>query len=45
MQKGDVEATFADVDPLTQLTGFKPQTSLKQGVEHFIAWYKAYYKL
>ena len=26
MQNGDVEATFADVDPLTQLTGFKPQT-------------------
>ena len=45
MQKGDVEATFADVDPLRQLTGFKPQTSLKQGVEHFIAWYKDYFKL
>ena len=45
MQKGDVEATFADVDPLTQLTGFKPQTPLKVGIRNFVSWYQAYYKI
>ena len=45
MQKGDVEATFADVDPLTQLTGFKPQTPLEVGIRNFVSWYQAYYQL
>ena len=45
MQNGDVEATFADVDPLTQLTGFKPQTLLEVGIRNFVSWYKAYYQL
>jgi UDP-glucuronate 4-epimerase len=44
MQPGDVYATFADVDDLTALTGFKPSTSLKDGLEKFIGWYKSYYK-
>jgi UDP-glucuronate 4-epimerase len=43
MQKGDVEATFANTDPLNRLTGFTPQTSLAEGVGRFIAWYKDYY--
>ena len=45
MQKGDVEATFADVDSLTQLTGFKPQTSLEAGIRNFVSWYQDYYKI
>ena len=45
MQKGDVEATFADVAPLAQLTGFKPQTPLATGVRNFISWYKDFYKI
>ena len=44
MQKGDVEATFADTEPLKRLTGFSPQTSLAEGVGRFIAWYKDYYQ-
>ena len=45
MQKIDVEATFADVEPLTQLTGFTPQTSLSTGVSRFVSWYKNFYKI
>ena len=45
MQKGDVAATFADVEPLTRLTGFTPQTPLAVGVEHFIAWFKDFYAI
>ncbi|MDY0029076.1 MAG: NAD-dependent epimerase [Pseudobdellovibrionaceae bacterium] len=45
MQPGDVYATFADVEDLTALTGFKPSTSLKEGLHRFIAWYKDYYKV
>ena len=45
MQNGDVEATFADVDPLTLLTGFKPQTPLEVGIRNFVSWYQAYYQM
>ncbi|OIN85880.1 MAG: hypothetical protein AUJ12_08060 [Alphaproteobacteria bacterium CG1_02_46_17] len=44
MQPGDVYATYADVDPLSKLTGFKPSTSLKDGLHKFVKWYKDYYK-
>ncbi len=44
MQPGDVYATYADVDPLNKLTGFKPSTSLKDGLHKFVKWYKDYYK-
>lgn len=43
MQPGDVYSTFADVAPLTALTGFKPTTSLKDGLHKFVEWYKGYY--
>jgi UDP-glucuronate 4-epimerase len=38
MQPGDVERTWADVAPLEAETGFKPTTSLEEGVERFVAW-------
>jgi UDP-glucuronate 4-epimerase len=44
MQAGDVPATYADIDDLTQAVGFKPRTSLAEGVEKFVEWYKSYYK-
>ena len=44
MQAGDVPATYADVDDLIADTGFKPSTSIKDGIRNFIAWYKDYYK-
>lgn len=44
MQPGDVKVTYADVDDLIEATGFKPTTSIDEGLEKFVAWYKEYYK-
>lgn len=44
MQAGDVPATYADIEETTRLTGYKPTTSIEQGVPKFIAWYKEYFK-
>lgn len=43
IQQGDVLETSADTKPLYDLVGFKPQTSVKDGVKKFVEWYKAYY--
>jgi UDP-glucuronate 4-epimerase len=43
MQPGDVPATYADVDDLIKDTGFKPATSIEDGVKEFVKWYKQYY--
>jgi UDP-glucuronate 4-epimerase len=43
MQAGDVEATYANIDDLTTLTGFAPVTPLTQGIERFVQWYREYY--
>lgn len=43
IQPGDVPRTWADVDSLYELTGFKPEVSVKEGVKKFINWYKKYY--
>jgi UDP-glucuronate 4-epimerase len=43
MQPGDVAATFADVEDLERDVGFKPSTSIEDGVRRFVAWYFAYY--
>ena len=45
MQPGDVLETSADTQPLYDLVGFKPRTSVKQGVKNFVEWYKAYYRV
>jgi UDP-glucuronate 4-epimerase len=39
MQKGDVPRTFASPDLLLALTGYKPETTLDEGVKAFIEWY------
>lgn len=44
MQAGDVPRTFADIDKLSALTGFKPQTEIKAGMQKFVEWYMSYYK-
>jgi UDP-glucuronate 4-epimerase len=44
MQAGDVVATHADIEDLRQAVGFVPYTPLKEGVEKFAAWFKAYYR-
>ncbi|WP_081884506.1 GDP-mannose 4,6-dehydratase [Carnobacterium alterfunditum] len=41
---GDVPATYASTDKLQELTGFKPTTSIKEGLQKFTDWYVNYYK-
>ena len=43
MQPGDVPITYADTTPLEQDFGFKPSTSLREGLRRFAQWYKEYY--
>ena len=43
MQPGDVPITYADVTPLERDFGFKPTTSLRDGLRAFARWYKEYY--
>ena len=45
LQPGDVPATCADVDDLMADVGFKPATDIHTGIERFVAWYTAYYRL
>ena len=45
MQEGDVPATYADVDELMQDVGFKPNTSIKEGIQKFVDWYLDYYNV
>jgi UDP-glucuronate 4-epimerase len=45
MQPGDVPATYADVDDLMQDVGFKPATSIEEGISRFVDWYRGYYKV
>ncbi len=44
MQPGDVEATYASIDRLQNATGFAPRTPLAEGLAHFVAWYRDYYR-
>jgi UDP-glucuronate 4-epimerase len=44
MQPGDVYQTYADVSELEKDFGFKPSTSLTEGLDRFVKWYKEYYK-
>lgn len=45
IQPGDVPATYADVDDLIADVGFKPATSIEDGINKFVEWYRSYYKL
>ena len=44
MQKGDVPATWADASLLKNLTGYQPQTDVRDGVRKFVEWYRHYYQ-
>ena len=44
MQAGDVPITYADTTPLEKDFGFKPSTSLRDGLRKFAEWYKNFYK-
>lgn len=42
-QPGDVPATYADIDSLSEDVGFRPSTSLADGLRAFVEWYRGYY--
>ncbi len=43
LQSGDMAETYADIDDLKKDVGFKPETSIEEGVKKFVAWYRDYY--
>jgi UDP-glucuronate 4-epimerase len=43
IQPGDIPVTYADVDDLAKDVGFKPETSIEEGVKRFVEWYREYY--
>lgn len=45
MQPGDVLETYADIDDLAREIGFRPKTSIEEGIHRFVAWYRDYHKL
>lgn len=45
MQAGDVSVTYADTNALERDFGFKPNTSLREGIRKFAEWYKEFYKI
>ncbi len=45
IQPGDVSATYANVDDLVKNLDYKPDTSVQEGIDAFIDWYKRYYKV
>lgn len=45
LQPGDVPDTYADVEALVKDVGYKPNTSIRVGINRFVDWYFAYYKL
>jgi UDP-glucuronate 4-epimerase len=44
IQMGDVPETYADASSLERAVGYKPQTTIKEGIHEFITWYKSYFK-
>ncbi len=44
MQPGDVYSTFADISLLNSKTGWKPKTSIEEGLARFVEWYKSFYR-
>ena len=45
LQAGDVPDTYADVTKLIEDVGYKPDTSVEEGIANFVDWYREYYKV
>ena len=45
MQPGDVPSTVADVSELEQATGFRPRTTVEEGIRRFVEWYREYHRV
>jgi len=43
MQPGDVPRTYANIDSLTELTGFKPTIEIEEGIDRLVQWYRSFY--
>jgi len=43
IQPGDVPATWADTTDLERDLGYKPGTSIQEGIQKFVTWYKDFY--
>ena len=43
IQPGDVPATYANVQDLVDNLGYKPETTVQEGIDAFVAWYREYY--
>jgi UDP-glucuronate 4-epimerase len=44
MQPGDVPATYADIEDLAREIGFKPATTIEEGIRKFADWFREYRK-
>lgn len=45
MQLGDVPETYADISDLVRDVGFRPSTSIEDGIKHFVEWYRGYRRI
>ena len=45
LQAGDVPGTYADVDNLVEQFDYKPSISVEDGINHFVNWYRDYFKV
>jgi UDP-glucuronate 4-epimerase len=45
LQPGDVPATYADIDDITNDVGFKPTTPIEVGIPRFVKWYREFYQI
>ncbi|MFN2338162.1 MAG: NAD-dependent epimerase [Gammaproteobacteria bacterium] len=45
LQPGDVPDTYANVEDLVRDTGYRPDTSVEQGIANFVAWYRDFYQV
>ncbi len=45
LQPGDVPSTFADVEDLVRDVGYRPATSVEEGVKRFVDWYREHYRV
>ena len=43
IQQGDVKKTYANIDSLEEEFGYRPQTSIREGVSQFVSWYRSFY--
>jgi UDP-glucuronate 4-epimerase len=43
MQPGDVQATYADIDALQRDYGWRPTTTIDEGLPRLVDWYRQYY--